>query len=59
LLSPMGLIYYVYRSDGIRWHDIHTKSHDDQLWLSSNINNSRGYSVGITTETDSLHNIHI
>jgi hypothetical protein len=57
LLSLMGLIYYVYRSDDIRWHDIHTKSHDDRLWHSSNINNSRGYSIGITDQRD-LYQLH-
>jgi hypothetical protein len=29
LILLMGVIYNVHRWDGIRWHDIHTKSHDD------------------------------
>jgi hypothetical protein len=31
LVLLMGLIYEVHRWDGLWWHDIHTKSHDDMF----------------------------
>jgi hypothetical protein len=31
MLVMMGGIYELYHYDGLRWHDIHTKSHDDQF----------------------------
>jgi uncharacterized protein involved in cysteine biosynthesis len=37
LVLLMGVICEVCRSDGPRWHDIHTKSHDDWFRHLSNI----------------------
>jgi hypothetical protein len=37
LVLPTGKIYEVRRWDGTRWHDIHTKFHDDRFKHSSNI----------------------
>jgi hypothetical protein len=40
LVLLMGVIYEVHRSDGLRWHDIHTKSHDDRFRHSINFKGS-------------------
>jgi hypothetical protein len=37
LVLQMVRIYAVRRLDGLRWHGIHTKFHDDQFRYSSNI----------------------
>jgi hypothetical protein len=37
LLLLTGLIYEVYRRDGLRWHGMHTKFHEDFFGHSSNI----------------------
>jgi hypothetical protein len=37
LILLMGVIYEVYRSDGLKWHDMHTEFYDDRLRHSSNI----------------------
>jgi uncharacterized protein involved in cysteine biosynthesis len=37
LVLVMRGIYEVQRSDGLRWHDIHTKFHDDWLGHLGNI----------------------
>jgi hypothetical protein len=37
LVLQMGEIYEARRWDGLRWHDIHTKFHDDLFRNSSNI----------------------
>jgi hypothetical protein len=51
------VIYEVCCSDGLRWHDTHTKSHDDRsghltITKGNYLNNFRSYSVGITDERD-------
>jgi hypothetical protein len=53
LVLLMGVIYEVYRGDGLRRHGIHTEFHEDWLRHSRNINvttsnNLRSYTVGTT-----------
>jgi hypothetical protein len=38
LVLVMGVIYEVHLSDGLEWHDIHNKFHEDLYNCSSNIN---------------------
>jgi uncharacterized membrane protein len=46
-------IYKVHRRDGLRWHDIHTKFHEDWFRHSGYyLHSLRGCSVGITTGKD-------
>jgi hypothetical protein len=56
---PMRRIYEVCHWDGLKWHYIHAKFHDDQFRHSSNIrvisyyiNNFRVCSIGITDGRD-------
>jgi hypothetical protein len=45
LLLLISRSYEVYRSDGLGWHDIHTKFHEDQFRHSSNITSLGGCGV--------------
>jgi hypothetical protein len=59
LVLLMGVIYEIHCWDGLRWHDKHTKFHEDWYWHSGNIkvitlDNMRGCSVGISDERNFL-----
>jgi hypothetical protein len=60
LLLLMGLIYEAHRWDGLRWHDLCNKFHEDLFKHSGNIKfiiNStdlRGPNAGTSNEMDSL-----